>query len=336
MKSRRHMMLALAAGALAVPLTAFAQAQKPYRIGFLASEAPADRSQAKRLEALRSSLRELGYTEGKNILIEERWADGRYDRLPVLASEIVGLKPSVIVTSGTKATIAARNATATIPIVMGSTGDPVGLGLTTSLAHPSGNVTGSTNITPELAPKLLEALKEVAPRTARVAYLVNPADPLTILPAIQSAASSLRLELRIFEAAAPKQFDAAFAEIMKAHCDAVVVQADTLFAVNAAAVARLALKHRLASASSYVEFAEAGGLISYGPDRVEGYRLAALFVDKLLKGAKPGELPIRQPTRFERVINAKTAGALDLNIGQALRLRADRVIGDSSTQDGKP
>src|SRR5262245_12743675 len=261
MKSRRQIMLALAAGALAFALTTFGQAEESFRIGFLASEAPADPSQAKRLEALRSSLRELGYTEGKNIVIEERWADGRYDRLPALALEIVGLKPSVIVTSGTKATIAAKNATATIPIVMRSTGDPLGLGLTTSLAHPSGNVTGSTNITPELAPKLLEALKEVAPRTTRVAYLVNPADPLTNLPAIQSAASSLRLELKVFEATAQNQFDAAFAQIVKARCDAVLVQADTLFAANVGVIARLALKHRLASASSYSEFAEAGGLI---------------------------------------------------------------------------
>src|SRR5262249_36776836 len=144
--SRRQLMLAFAAGALAIPATGIAQARKSYRIGFLASEAPADPSQAKRLVVLRSSLRELGYVEGKNIVIEERWANGRYDRLPALASEIVGSKPSVIVTSGTKATIAAKNATATIPIVMGSTGDPVGLGLTKSLAHPSGNVTGSTNI----------------------------------------------------------------------------------------------------------------------------------------------------------------------------------------------
>ena len=326
MTSRRQMMIALAAGALAAPVTAFAQTQVRYRIGFLASEALADPSQAKRLEALRSSLRQLGYTEGKNIVIDERWANGQYDRLPALASELIRLKPSVIVTSGTKATIAAKNATATIPIVMGSTGDPVGLGVTTSLAHPSGNVTGSTTISPALAPKLLEALKEVAPRTSRVAYLVNPAFPLTTLSEMQSSASSLKLELQIFEANTPKQFDAAFAEIVKARCDAVVVQADTLFAVNDLTIAQLALKHRLASASSYGEFAEAGGLISYGADRLEGYRRAAVFVDGLLKGMKPGDLPIYQPTRFEWVINAKTAGALNLKIGQALLLRADRVI----------
>ena len=327
MKSRRQVMLALGAGALAVPLTGFAQqATKSYRIGFLAAEARSDPSQAKRLEALRSALRELGYTEGKNLVIDERWASGQYDRLPALASELVALKPSVIVTSGTKATIAASRATATIPIVMGSTGDPVGLGLTTSLAHPSGNVTGSANAGQELATKMLEALKEVAPRIARVAYLVNPADPPTTVRGMQSAARYLNLELRVFEAGNAKEFDRVFAEMAKARFDAVVVQSDTLFVVNAETINGLALKHRIASVSSYSEFAEAGGLISYGPDRLEGYRRAAVFVDKLLKGAKPGDLPIQQPAKFERVINARTAASLDLKIGQALLLRADRVI----------
>ena len=155
---------------------------------------------------------------------------------------------------------------------------------------------------------------------------MNPADPTTTLPGIQSAARSLKLELRVFEASAPKDFDGVFAEMVKARSDAVIVQADTLFVANPETIARLALKHRLASASAYSGFAEAGGLISYGPDRLEGYRRAAVFVDKLLKGAKPRDLPIQQPTKFERVINARTATALDLKIGQALLLRTDRVI----------
>jgi len=325
MKSRRRVVIALVTFALPLPGLA-QQAAKRYRIGFLAAEAPSDPPQARRLEALRSALRELGYAEGRDIVIDERWANGQYDRLPSLASELVALKVSVMVTSGTKATVAARNATATIPIVMGGTGDPIGLGLTTDLARPSTNVTGTTNFGPELGPKLLEALKEVAPRIAHVAYLVNPADRPTTLPGMQSAARSLNLELRLFEVSAPGQFDGAFGEVAKARCDAVVVQGDTLFEVNLPAVARLALKHRLASASSISEFAEAGGLITYGPDRLQGYRRAAVFVDRLLKGAQPAELPIERPTKFERVINLRTAAALGLSIGQPLLLRADRLI----------
>lgn len=325
MKSRRQVILAL--GALAVPLAGFAQqAAKSYRIGFLAAEASSDQSQATRLKVLRVALRDIGYSEGQNIVIDDRWADGQYDRLRTLASELVALRVSVIVTSGTKATVAAKNATATIPIVMGSTGDPIGLGFTTNLARPSGNVTGSTNFGPELGPKLLEALKETASKISQVAFLVNPADPPTTLPGMQSAGRSLKLELRLFEVGTPKQFDSVFMEIVKARSDAVVVQGDTLFAVNVETVARLALKHRLASASSLNEFADAGGLITYGPDRLEGYRRAAVFVDKLLKGAKPGDLPIEQPTKVARVINVKTAQALGLIIPQSLLLRADRLV----------
>jgi len=299
------------------------QAAKSYRIGFLASEAPSDPSQAKRLELFRSGLRDLGYVEGKNIVLEVRWAEGKYDRLPALASELIALKVSVIVASGTKATMAAKNATATVPIVMGSTGDPIGLGVTSSLARPSGNVTGWTIVGgPELATKLLELLKEAVPRITQVAYLVNPADPPASLPAMQATARSLKFALPVFEAQTPKQFDSAFAEMVKARCDGVVVSGDTLFGVNVQTVARLALKHRLPSASSLSEFAEAGGLITYGSDRLEGYRRAAVFVDKLLKGAKPADLPIEQPSKFELVINTTTAKSLGLTIPQALQLRA--------------
>ena len=323
MKTRREVIIALGTGALAVPLAAFAQqAVKSYRIGFLASERPSDPSQAKRLELLKSGLRDLDYVEGKNIVIDVRWAEGQYDRLPTLAAELISLKVSVIVTSGTKATVAAKNATAAIPIVIGSAGDPIGLGVTTSLARPSGNVTGSTNLGPELSTKLLELLKEAVPRITQVAYLLNPADRPTYLPAIQATASSFRLTLPVFEARTPNQFDNAFAEMVKARCDAVVVQGDTLFAVNVQTVAQLALKHRLPSASALNEFAEAGGLIAYGPDRLEGYRRAAVFVDKLLKGAKPADLPIEQPSKFELVINTTTAKSLGVTIPQALQLRA--------------
>ena len=320
-------MLALGAGALAVPCEAFAQqGTKLYRIGFLASEAPSDPSQAKRLEVLRSALQQLGYKEGGNILIDARWAAGQYDRLPALASDLVARKMDVIVASGTKATLAASKATATIPIVMGSTGDPIGLGLTTDLAQPSRNVTGWTNFGPELGPKLMEALKEAVPSIARIAYLFNPADPPTAFQGMQSAARGLKVDLRGFEAGTPKQLDGVFGEMVRVQSHAVVVQGDTLFSVNVQTIARLALQHRLPSASSIDEFAEAGGLIAYGPNRLEGWRRAAFLVDKLLNGAKPGDLPIERPTKFERVINMKTARALGLAIPQPVLLRADRVI----------
>ena len=322
-RTRRQVIVALGTSALAFPLAAFAQqSAKSYRIGFLASESASDPSQAKRLELLRSGLRDLGYVEGHNIVVEVRWAEGQYDRLSALASELIALKVSVIVASGTKATMAARNATGTIPIVMGSTGNPIGLGLTTSLARPSGNVTGWTFIGSELGTKLLELLKEAVPHITHAAYLVNPADPPSSLPAMQTAARSLKFALSVFEARAPTQFDSAFAEIVRARCDAVIVNGDTLFGVNVRTIAQLALKHRLPSASDLGEFAEAGGLITYGPDRLEGYRRAAVFVDKLLKGAKPGDLPIEQASKFELVINTTTAKSLGVTIPQALQLRA--------------
>jgi putative ABC transport system substrate-binding protein len=320
-KTRRQL-LAVGTCALAAPWTVFAQAAKSYRIGFLASESPSNPSQAKRLELLRAGLRDLGYVEGKNLAIEVRWADGKYDRLPALVAELIALNVSVIVTSGTKAAIAAKIATSTIPIVMGSTGDPIGLGLTTSLARPSGNVTGWTNISADLYPKLLELLKEAAPRVAQIAYLMNPADPTMSFPAMQSTAKSLKLALQTFEARAPEQFDGVFADMARARSDAVLVQGDTLFAVKVQTIAQLALKHRLPSASGLNEFAEAGGLITYGPDRLEGYRRAAVYVDKLLKGAKPRDLPIEQPSRYDLVINMTTAKSLGLAIPQPLQLRA--------------
>jgi putative ABC transport system substrate-binding protein len=322
---RRHFMLALGTGALTVPLSSSAQ-QAPYRIGFLSAEAASDQSQARRLEVLRAALRELGYTEGKNIVIEARWAAGKYERLPALAAELVALKASVIVTSGSKATVAAKNATAVTPIVMGTTGDPVGLGLTTNLARPSANVTGWTNFGAELGPKLLELLKQAAPRITKVAYLVNPADLPPSLPVMQSSAEALRVGLTTFEARGPDQLDRAFSEMVRTRSDAVVVQPDTLFAVNVHTIAQRGLQHRLASASSLSEFADVGGLIAYGPDRLEGFRRAAAFVDKLLKGAKPADLAIERPTKFERVINMRTAKALGLTIPHALLLSADRVV----------
>ena len=326
MKDRRGF-LGLVAGALvAAPFPTFAQQPSPAlrRIGFLSSESASN--EANKLEALRAGLRELGYVEGKNIVIEVRWANGSYDRLPALAADLVGLKVSAIVTAGTKATLAVKGATTTIPIVMSSSGDPVVLGIVTNLARPGGNITGSTSLASELSAKRLELLKEALPRITKVAFLVNPADPPSALHAMEPVAKALKLELPLFEARAPGEFDGTFAAMAQRRVDAVVVQADTLFSVNIKAIADLALKQRLPSAGS-VPFAQAGGMIGSGPeDPLEGYRRAATYVDKILKGAKPGDLPIERAAKFRLVINLKTAKALGLTIPQSLRLRADEVI----------
>ncbi|MBK8741122.1 MAG: ABC transporter substrate-binding protein [Betaproteobacteria bacterium] len=325
-RGRRAFLGAVGGAIAAASCPAFAQQQSPvpHRIGFLGSESASN--QAKRLEAFRVGLRELGYAEGRNIAIEVRWAEGEYDRLPALAAELAGLKLGAIVVSGTKATLAMKRATTTIPIVMGSTGDPVGLGLLSNLARPGGNITGSTSFSSEFAAKRLELLKEAMPRISQAAYLVNPAyPPAAPLRAMEPVARVLKLALRQFEARGPDEFDGAFAAMAQRHVDALVVQGDTLFSVNAKAIAALALKHRLPSAG-VVEFAKSGGLIGNGPDQLDAYRRAATFVDKILKGAKPGDLPIERATRFQLAINLGTAKALGLAIPQTLLLRADEVI----------
>lgn len=319
---RRWALFALCGSALAIPLASLAQqVRNSYRIGFLSSEVASDPLQTHRLEALRSGLRELGYVEGNNISIEKRWAEGRYDRLPELAAGLVALKVDVIVTAGTKATLASARATTSVPIVTGGS-DIDGLGLTSSLARPSANVTGSMNFASEVTRKLLELIKEAAPRVNHVAYLANPANPTTNMSAMQSTAASLKFRLSAFEARASRDLVGIFAEMERARCDAVLVQGDTLFAANVRTVAELALKRRMASASAINEYADAGGLITYGPDRLQGYRRAAVYVDKLLKGAKPADLPIQQATEFEFLINLATAKALGLTISPTLQARA--------------
>ena len=324
--SERRAFLGVIAGALvAAPFSNFAQSQAPTlrRIGFLGAESASN--QAKRLEALRTGLRELGYVEGKNIVIEIRWAEGNYDRLPALAAELVGLKVSVVVTSGTKATLAMKNATTTIPVVMGSTADPVELGVVTNLARPGGNITGSTSAGAEIAAKRLELLKEALPRITTVAFLFNPANPPMALQAMEPVAKALKLDLRQFEAQAPGEFGSAFAAMKQKRVDAVIVQGDTLYAVNAKGIADLAIKHGLPSAG-IVEYAEAGGMIGSGANPLESHRRAATYVDKILKGANPGDLPIERAAKFQIVINLRTAKALGLAIPQSLLLRADEVI----------
>ena len=321
---RRTFVSAAAGALLAKAFPANAQPATVHRIGFLGSESASN--QAKRLEALRAGLRDYGYVEGKNIVIEVRWAEGNYDRLPALAAELVGLKVAVVVTSGAKANIAMARATTTIPIVVVRASLPIGQqGVITNLARPGGNITGWTGFGSELTAKRLELLREAVPRITRVAFLVNPADPASALEAMEPVLKALKLELRQYEARGPDEFDRTIAAMVQRHVEAMVVQGDTMFAVNARAVADLAIKYRLPSVG-IPEYAEAGGMLGSGADLVEGHRRAATYVDKIFKGANPGDLPIEGATKFQLVINQKTARAIGLALPQSLLLRADEVI----------
>ena len=323
MNSRRHLLILLGAAALA-PLSSLAQQKgKVLRIGFLGPTTAS--GTARWVEALREGLRDLGYVEGKNIVIEFRWAEGKYERLPELAAELVRLKVEVIVTHGTPGILAAKNATTIIPIVMALSGDPVATGLVASLARPGGNVTGMTGINPEVAAKRLELLMDAFPRTRNVAVLFNPDSPGTSLRAMEAAAKSLKLELQQYDVRGPGDIDSAFAAMAKRRVDAVVIVDEPVLVANSGVIANLAAKMRLRAVGG-TDFAEAGGLLAYGPNRREMFRRAATFVDKILKSAKPGELPVEQATRFETVLNLKTAKMLGIQFPQSVLVRADRVI----------
>src|SRR5438094_3098814 len=289
------------------------QAEKVHRIGYLGNASAL--AEAKRVESLREGLRDFGYVEGKNIVIEFRWAERRNERLPELAAELVRLNVDVLVTAGTPGALAAKQATTTIPIVMVGIGDAVASGVVDSLARPGGNITGSTDSVPELMAKLLELLKEIMPRARRVAVLANPASTQRgispTVKAMESTAGSLKVELKRFEARGPSEFESALSSIAKSRVDAVVVSSDVVFNHHLAALADLAAKKRLPSAGIKA-FAEAGVLIGYGLNFPEMSRRAAYFVDRTLKGVKPADLPIQQPTKFEPIINMKTAKALGL------------------------
>jgi ABC-type uncharacterized transport system substrate-binding protein len=318
---------ALALGLLAAPLTADAQPEKIGRIGYLGPSP----SSGGLLQAFQEGLHELGYMEGKNVAIEYRYTASAGDideRLPLLAAELVRLKPDVLVVSITVAALAAKSATTTIPIVMVNVDDPVGSGLVASLARPGGNVTGLSRLTPELIGKNLELLKEAVPKAARVAVLSNPRNPLhpELVRNAKLAAGSLGVQLKIVEARAPKELEGAFSTMAGERMSALLVLADGMFYVNRTRIADLALRNRLPSMFGSGDLSRAGGLMAYAPRSVDNYRRAATYVDKILKGAKPADLPVEQPTQFELVINLKTAKALGLTIPPSVLLRADEVI----------
>jgi ABC-type uncharacterized transport system substrate-binding protein len=323
---RRREFITLLAGAAAWPLAARAQqAGKVHRIGFLGSATAA--GSAKAVESLRTGLREFGYVEGTNIGIEVRWAEGIYDRLPQLVADLIATNVDVLITHGTPGTRVAKQATATIPIVMAISGDAIATGLVSSLARPEANLTGSTFFLPQLNAKRLELLKEACPHIFRPAALSNPDNPVSrpIIPAMQAAAASLSLIVEVVRAQSPSEFTLAFADIAKSRVDSVVVTEDGEFAASFRAIATLALANKLPSIGA-AEYAGAGGLIGYGVDILALYRRAAYFVDRILKGAKTADLPIEQPTKFELIVNLKTAKALGLAISETFLVRADGVI----------
>ena len=316
--------------AVAWPLAAHAQQTgKVARIGYLAAGSHDNPLVRQNLDAFRQGLRDLGHVEGQNIAIEYRFAEGDFDRLPDLAAELVRLEVAVIVAAPTPAAVAARNATETIPIVMINVGDPVGLGLIASLARPGGNITGSSfTVGTETFGKALELLRDAVPNLRSVAILSNPANPSHALVTqdVKVAAQALGVQIRMLEARGPDEFERAFAAMTKERVEALYVVADVQFVLHAARLADLAVKSRLPSMHQLRRVVEAGGLMSYGHSAADQWRGAATFVDKLLKGAKPADLPVEQPTKFELVINLKTAKALGLTIPPTLLARADEVI----------
>jgi putative tryptophan/tyrosine transport system substrate-binding protein len=323
----RRAFIASIAGLLSTPLIVEGQQTgKVWRIGFLSSRSPS--ATTVRIEAFRRGLRELGYVEGRNLIIEYRWAEGKDDRLPVLAAELVQLPVDVIVAQATVPAIAARRVTTTIPIVVAAAGDAVGVGLVASLGRPGGNVTGLTIVAPDVTGKRLELLREAVPGVTRLAALRNPANPVSgpELRETEAASRILGMRLRSVEVLDMDRLDLAFSTIVHEQVDAVIVLSDLLFFGRRNQIAALALTNRLPIIAWMPEFAESGCLMTYGPNVVEMHRRAATYVDKIFKGSKPGDLPIEQPTKLELVVNLKTAKALGLTVPQSLLLRADEVI----------
>jgi putative ABC transport system substrate-binding protein len=322
---RRTFVCSVAGGLLVTPLAARAQtAGKLYRIGIL--EAIPASQNAANLDALRKGLREMGYVEGRNLIIEYRSADGRAERFPDLTSELMRLKVDLIVTRGTPAARAAKNATETIPIVMATMGDP--RALVASFARPGGNITGMTTFSTELTAKRIELLRELAPNFSRVALLHNMGNPAAPpeWEETKMAARSLGLQAELLDVRSQGDLGRAFELAARQHVDALLVGADGLTQLHRQMIVDLVARNRLPAAYAAREFAQAGGLIAYGVNYPDLYFRFASFVDKIFKGAKPGELPVEQPAKFELVINFKTAKALGLTIPQSLLLRADEIL----------
>ena len=321
---RRKFLIATGA-LLAAPFGANSQPrEKIYRIGYILTAVTEHATRA-----FEQGLRELGYVEGRNIVFERRYAGGKQELLPQLAAELVRLNVDIIVTGANPVVAAVKQATATIPVVMTNSRDPVGSGFIASLARPGGNITGlAGDPTPEILGKNVAFLKEAVPKTSRVALLRNPLAPAAEIytEVIERAGQKLGLRMRILEIRGRDELESAFAAMARDGIDAVVVHSDPVLFTARAQLVALTIKHRLPSMYPLREYVDAGGLMSYGADLADNFRRAAVYVDKILKGAKPGELPIEQPTRFEFVVNLKTAKAFGLTIPQSVMARADEVI----------
>ena len=327
MITRRELMKNAVAAVVAGPLAATAQpASKVWRIGYLGNSSPSLESNL--VEAFRRGLRELGYVEGQNIIIEYRWAEGKYDRFPRFVAELVRLRVDVIVTAGTPATLAAKQASTTTPIVMAVAGDALGAGLVSSLARPGGNVTGLSTLLPELEGKRLQLVKQVVPKLTHLAVLTNPGNPFTTINwrDMQIAAQALHIKLQPVEVREPEDFDRAFATMARERPEAFTIIGDRFLLTHRKRIVEFAAKSRLPAIYPYGEFVQDGGLMAYGPSYPAMFQRAAVYVDKILKGVKPADLPVEQPTKFELVINLKTAKALGLTIPPSLLARADEII----------
>jgi len=321
---RRTFVSTLAIGLLAAPLVAEAQqAGKVYQIGFISVRPPtaADAS----WEAFVEKLRELGYATGHNVVIERRVGEGRIETSYAAAAELLLRKIDVIWVGGTPGAQAVKRATSTVPVVFVAVSDPVGSGLVTSLSHPGGNITGLTHVSKEVHAKRVQLLKEMVPRVSRIAVLAGPSSRLT-LPETQAAAQAVGLHVDVVEAHGPDELEEAFSRARRASVQALVVLPDASFVAQGQRIAQLAATNRLPTVFETKSYVSDGGLMSYGADLIEQVRRSAIYIDRILKGAKPSDLPVEQPTKFELVINMKTAKALGLTIPQSLLLRADQVI----------
>jgi putative ABC transport system substrate-binding protein len=326
MTKRRTVVLALGACAVVVPLRVLAQIARPRRIGFLATYARAQES--KWVESFKAGMRENGYAEGRDYVIEYRFADGGLDRLPALVSELVALRVDLIYAPATIGAIAAHNATHAIPIVISTSADPVGAGLASSLSHPGGNVTGLTALGGELIPKRLDMLRQILPTLKRVGFIYNPDSPVDAILRgyFESGAERLHIKAVPVRVRGRGDIDSAFQTLSQEKAEAVVASATIANVQLRDDLVEQAVKHRLPGMFGGVEFVERGGLISYSPDYADQYRRAAAYVDKIFKGAKPADLPIQQPVKFDLAVNLKTARTLGIEIPQAILLLADTVI----------
>jgi len=326
MLGRRWTLVTLAGMVLAgvAGLSAAQTPAKVFRVGYLTPNAIPSRD-----EPFRRELARLGYAEGRNLILEFRSAEGQYERLPALAAELVALKVDVIASAVTQASLAAKKATSTTPVVMIAASDPVGFGLVASFARPGANVTGTTTLSADVVGKQLDLLRELRPKASRLGVLWNPANTVyqkQALGEVQAAAKKLKIGLQIAEARSPDAFDRAFATIAGQHVDALLVLSDPMFGGYLPQLAELGVKHRLLTLSGPRDYAEHGFLMTYGPSFPEAFRLAAVYVDRILKGARPAELPVQQVQKYELVLNARTARALAVSLPQSLIARADEVV----------